>query len=95
MDENLGMSQQCALAAWEANGILGSIRKGVDSRNREVIPLYPACKAPSGILRPGWMGPWGAWSGIKCGGWWSCLWREGWRLIILEAPSNPGHSVTL
>jgi len=25
--------------------------------------------------RPGWMGPWTAWSSIKCGGWWPCLWR--------------------
>ena len=24
--------------------------------------------------RPGWMGPWAAWAGIKCGGWWPCLW---------------------
>jgi len=25
--------------------------------------------------RPGWMGPWAAWSGIKWGGWWPCMWR--------------------
>ena len=25
--------------------------------------------------RPGWMGPWAAWAGMKCGGWWPCLWR--------------------
>ena len=31
------MSQQCALAAWKANGILDSIRRGVANRDREVI----------------------------------------------------------
>ena len=41
------------------------------------------------------MGPWAAWSSIKCGGWWPCLWWGGWRLRILEVPSNPSHSVIL
>ena len=43
VNENLNMSQKCALAAWEANGILGSIMRGVASRDWEVIvPLYSA-----------------------------------------------------
>jgi len=25
--------------------------------------------------RPGWMGPWAAWSSTRSGGWWPCLWR--------------------
>ena len=37
--------------------------------------------------------PWTAWSSIKCGGWWPCLWWGNWRFMILEVPSNPGHSV--
>ena len=47
MDEKLNMSQQCALAAWNTNGILSSIRRGVDSRDREVIfPLYSTLMRP-------------------------------------------------
>ena len=36
--------------------------------------------------RPGWMGLWVAWSSTKWGD---------WSFMILEVPSNPGHSVIL
>ena len=41
VDTKLNMSQQCALAAKKANGILGYIRQRIASRLREVIlPFY-------------------------------------------------------
>ena len=47
IDEKVNMSRQCVLATWKANSILGSIRRGVASRDREVIvPLYYALMRP-------------------------------------------------
>ncbi|PKU26885.1 hypothetical protein llap_22811 [Limosa lapponica baueri] len=47
VDKKLTMSQQCALVAKKASGLLGCTKKSVASRSREVV--LPLCSA---LVRP-------------------------------------------
>ena len=47
VDDKVTMSQQCALVARRANGLLGCIRRSMASRSRDVLlPLYSALVGP-------------------------------------------------
>ena len=56
VDEKLDMSQRCTFAARKTNCVLGCIKKGVASKEREVIVPIGSNEAPFGVLRPG-LGP--------------------------------------
>ena len=57
MDEKLDVTQQSVSAARKANCVLGCIKTGVASREREgIVPLCSALVRPSAVLHPG-LGP--------------------------------------
>ncbi|CAM4663342.1 unnamed protein product [Lepidochelys olivacea] len=47
VDHRMTMSRQCDMAVKKANGVLGCIRRGISSRDKEVlVPLYKALVRP-------------------------------------------------
>jgi len=71
MDRKLNISQQRALAALNATGTLGCIKRGMTSREREVIvSLYPY-KAQSAVLCPGLTK-------------WCLTWKYRWNKRVIE-----------
>ena len=72
VNEKLNMSQECVLAAQKANGILGSVRRGVASRDREVI--VPLCFTLVKTHLD------------YCIQVWDCGWR--WKSVITSVPQR-------
>jgi len=52
VDEKVGMSHQCVLAAQKANCTLGCIKRSMATRSREVILLLCSGETPPGVLHP-------------------------------------------
>jgi len=74
-----------------------------DSRGKfstmRVVMFWNSCPGrlwmphPWRCLRPGWMGPWAAWSSITYGSWRPCLQQQGWSCRDVDplGPFNPSH----
>lgn len=87
------MSLKCALVTWKANSLLGSVRRSIVSRSKEVLPpsiqhchwghiqvLCPTLGSPARGTWTYWTQPWGACSS------WSCY-KEGlWARCSTEVP---------